>query len=121
MHELLPMKYSFVYCFTKLIHDCRFYDSSTGSLQLDSTDLRDINIRWLRSQIGIVSQEPVLFDASIAHNIRYGITAAEISDEDVVNAAKMANIHHFVQSLPQVSVLRTHIGYAFIVHLIAKI
>ena len=81
----------------------RFYDPSTGSVLLDTTDLRDVNVRWLRSQIGIVSQEPVLFDASIAYNIRYGINSQEISDMAIVEAAKMANIHDFVQSLPQVS------------------
>ena len=51
----------------------------------------------------------MLFDASIAHNIRYGVTVAEVSDEDIVNAAKMANIHDFVQSLPQVSVFEYRI------------
>ena len=63
----------------------------------------------------------MLFDASIAHNIRYGVTVAEVSDEDIVNAAKMANIHDFVQSLPQVSVFeyRVRLGYMFTVQLIA--
>jgi len=48
----------------------RFYDPLGGKLMLDGVDLRDLNLRWMRSQIGIVSQEPVLFDASIAENIR---------------------------------------------------
>jgi ABC-type multidrug transport system fused ATPase/permease subunit len=47
----------------------RFYDPSKGKMMLDGRDLRDLNIRWLRSQVGIVSQEPVLFDTSIAENI----------------------------------------------------
>ncbi len=51
-------------------------------------ELRDVNIRWLRCQIGIVSQKPVVLNTSIAHNICYGVTAADISDEDVVNATK---------------------------------
>ena len=84
----------------------RFYDPLSGSLTLDGTDLKDLNIRWLRSQIGIVSQEPVLFDTSIAENIRYGANFREVSDEEVVEAAKAANIHTFIDSLPQVSTAR---------------
>ena len=81
----------------------RFYDPSAGSLTLESFDLRDLNLHWLRSQIGIVSQEPVLFDASIAENIRYGALFREVSDEEVIEAAKSANIHSFIESLPQVT------------------
>ena len=80
----------------------RFYDPSTGSLTLENFDLHDLNLQWLRSQIGIVSQEPVLFDASIAENIRYGALFREVSDEEVIEAAKSANIHSFIESLPQV-------------------
>ena len=63
-----------------------------------------MNIRWLRQQIGVVSQEPVLFDASIAENVRYGALFREVSDEEVIEATKAANIHSFIESLPQVSV-----------------
>ena len=84
----------------------RFYDVLSGSLTLDGNDVRDLNIRWLRSQIGIVSQEPVLFDSSIAYNIRYGANFRDVSDEEVIEAAKAANIHSFIESLPQVSVAR---------------
>jgi len=80
----------------------RFYDPQNGSLALDGSDLRDLNLHWLRSQIGVVSQEPVLFDASIAENIRYGALFREVSDEEVIEAAKAANIHSFIESLPQV-------------------
>ena len=83
----------------------RFYDPSTGSLTLENIDLRDLNLHWLRSQIGIVSQEPVLFDASIAENVRYGALFREVSDEEVIEAAKSANIHSFIESLPQVTIL----------------
>ena len=82
----------------------RFYDPSSGSLLLEEQDLRDLNIRWLRNQIGIVSQEPVLFDKSIADNIRYGANFREVTDEEVIEAAKAANIHNFIQTLPQVSI-----------------
>ena len=81
----------------------RFYDPVAGSLTMDSNDTRDLNLRWLRSQIGIVSQEPVLFNASIADNIRYGANFREVSDEEVIEAAKAANIHSFIETLPQVS------------------
>ena len=82
----------------------RFYDPSYGSLTLDGRDLRGYNIRWLRSHIGFVSQEPVLFDATIANNIRYGINSREVTDEEVIEAANSANIDNFVKSLPQVHV-----------------
>lgn len=81
----------------------RFYDPVTGNVTLEGTDLRDLNLSWLRRQIGIVSQEPVLFDASIAENIRYGALYREVTDQEVIDAAKSANIHSFIESLPQVS------------------
>ena len=81
----------------------RFYNPLDGQITLDNVNLRDINIRWLRSQIGFVSQEPVLFDASIADNIRYGANYREVSDEEVQEAAKAANIHTFIETLPQVN------------------
>lgn len=80
----------------------RFYDPLSGRLDLDGTNISDLNISWLRQQIGIVSQEPVLFDKSIADNIRYGANYREVSSEEVIKAAKAANIHNFVESLPQV-------------------
>ncbi len=80
----------------------RFYDPQSGSLSLDGKDIRDLNIRWLRSQIGFVSQEPILMDSSIADNIRYGANFREVSGEEVIEAAKAANIHTFVETLPQV-------------------
>lgn len=81
----------------------RFYDPSSGSLKFDGVDCRDLNLRWLRSQMGIVSQEPVLFDASIAENIRYGALFREVSEDEVISAAKAANIHDFIETLPMVS------------------
>ena len=69
-----------------------FYDPLAGFISLDDTDLKELNIRWLRSQVGIVSQEPVLFDASIASNIQYGVNFREVSDEEVLEAAKAASL-----------------------------
>ena len=80
----------------------RFYDPAAGSILLDGVDLRDLNISWLRRQISLVSQEPVLFNMSIADNIRYGANFREISDEEIMEAAKSANIHEFIQTLPEV-------------------
>lgn len=86
----------------------RFYDVGSGCVTLDGVDVRQLNVGWLRAQIGVVFQEPVLFDASIAENIRYGANFRAVSDDEVVEAAKMANIHSFVESLPQVRV-RTYV------------
>ena len=61
-------------------------------------DVRELNIKWLRNNIGVVSQEPVLFDTTIAENIRYGRDDATM--EDIKNAAKNANVHDFINSLP---------------------
>ncbi|UJR12686.1 hypothetical protein I4U23_016860 [Adineta vaga] len=77
----------------------RFYDVTDGHILLNGIDIRKLNIRWLRSQIGLVSQEPVLFDLTIAENIVYG--RENISLEDIINAAKEANIHQFISELPQ--------------------
>ena len=81
----------------------RFYEPTAGLVTVDEADVKDLNIRWLRNQIGIVSQEPVLFSASIADNIRYGANFRDVSDEEVIEAAKAANIHNFIDTLPQVS------------------
>ena len=75
---------------------------------MDGNDIGTLNIQWLRSQIGLVSQEPVLFDTSIADNIRYGANFREVTDEEVEMAAKSANIHNFIMSLPQVCNMLCH-------------
>lgn len=69
---------------------------------MDDNDIKVLNIHWLRSQVGLVSQEPVLFDTTIADNIRYGANFREVSDGEVEAAAKAANIHHFIMGLPEV-------------------
>ena len=71
--------------------------------KLDGTDIKVFNIQWLRQQIGLVSQEPALFDMTIAENIRYGANFKEVTDEEIQQAAKTANIHDFIVSLPKVS------------------
>ena len=78
--------------------------------------MRDLNLHWLQSQIGIVSKEPVLFDAIIAENIRYGALFREVSDAEVMKAAKAANIHNFTESLPQQ--FAVHVNLCFLLCLI---
>jgi len=77
----------------------RFYDPQRGAVLLDGADIRTLNVRWLRSQLGLVGQEPVLFVGSVAENIAYGKEGA--TREEVEEAARMANAHGFVtESLP---------------------
>ncbi|XP_077304025.1 bile salt export pump-like isoform X2 [Lithobates pipiens] len=78
----------------------RFYDPDEGKVLVDGHDTLNVNISFLRSKIGIVSQEPVLFEGSIADNIKYGDNSREISMEEVITAAKKAQLHDFVLSLP---------------------
>ena len=77
----------------------RFYDVTSGTIRLDGHDIRHLDASWLRRQIGIVSQEPVLFDTSIIENIRYGCPNA--TEEDVVEACKQANCHDFITQFSQ--------------------
>ena len=72
----------------------RFYDPSSGSVMLDGVDVRELNLRWLRSRLGLVGQEPVLFMGTVSENIAYGKPGA--SEEEVEAAARMANAHTFI-------------------------
>lgn len=76
----------------------RFYDVHDGSVLIDNNNIKDINVRYLRKHIGVVSQEPVLFDASIADNIRMGHSDA--TQEMIETAAKNANAYDFITALP---------------------
>ncbi|XP_061771598.1 ATP-dependent translocase ABCB1-like isoform X3 [Nerophis ophidion] len=78
----------------------RFYDTTHGRVMLDSKSVKELNIHWLRSQIGIVSQEPVLFDCSLAENIAYGDNSRTVTMEEIKAAAEAANIHSFIENLP---------------------
>jgi len=105
----------------------RFYDPQSGVVSLDGHDIKKLNIRWLRNQIGYVGQEPILFAGTVADNISYGLppellgqtaelsvrddvpdaapTSAKLSKEElrarVVAAAKLANAHDFISDFPQ--------------------
>ncbi|KAG8190233.1 hypothetical protein JTE90_011954 [Oedothorax gibbosus] len=79
----------------------RFYDPQSGSVMLDGTDVVEMNVSNLRSHIGLVSQEPVLFSYSIADNIAYGDNSRQVDMEEIIQAAREANIHNFISTLPQ--------------------
>ena len=77
----------------------RFYDIDSGSITIDGTDIREVTLESIRKQIGIVSQEIVLFHDSIANNIAYG--ASEKSMEKIIAAAKAAHAHDFIMAQPK--------------------
>jgi ABC-type multidrug transport system fused ATPase/permease subunit len=76
----------------------RFYDPQEGRVTFDGRDVRALDPRWLRGQIGTVAQEPILFSTSVAENIRYGRPGA--SDPEVEQAARAGNAHQFVGRFP---------------------
>ena len=76
----------------------RFYDPTAGAILVDGVDIRDVTLRSLRSQVGIVTQETVLFDDTIASNIAYGSPGA--TREQIETAARAAHAHEFIQNLP---------------------
>ncbi len=76
----------------------RFYDVSEGRVTIDGADVRDITLASLRSSIGVISQDPFLFSATVRENIAFGAPTA--TDEDVEHAARLAQAHEFVDRLP---------------------
>lgn len=85
----------------------RFYDPDQGRVTLDGHDLRTLDLVWLRQQIGYVGQEPVLFATSIKENLLFGNENA--TNEEIIEALKMAEAYDFVNSLEQK--LDTYVGY----------
>jgi len=77
----------------------RLYDPTAGRVLLDGRDLRSLSPEWLRRQVGVVSQEPLLFSSSIADNIRYGREGAR--DDEIEAAALAANAHEFIARFPE--------------------
>ncbi|OOF98313.1 hypothetical protein ASPCADRAFT_142439 [Aspergillus carbonarius ITEM 5010] len=85
----------------------RFYNPVAGRITLDGHDLQTLNLRWLRQQVALVSQEPRLFSASIYQNIKFGLIGSEYEHEPeaqitkrIHDAARMANAHDFIMALP---------------------
>jgi subfamily B ATP-binding cassette protein MsbA len=77
----------------------RFYDVTAGNLLVDGTDVRDVSLASLRGQIGLVTQEVILFDDTVRNNIAYG--RSDIPMERVIEAARAAHAHPFIEALPQ--------------------
>jgi subfamily B ATP-binding cassette protein MsbA len=77
----------------------RFYDPTEGVIRIDGTDLRDVTLESLRKQIGLVAQETILFDDTVARNIAYGM--GPVDPNRVIEAARAAYAHEFIQRLPQ--------------------
>lgn len=86
----------------------RFYDPVGGKVFLDGHDISTLNLRWLRQQISLVSQEPTLFGTTIFENIKHGLIGTrfenekdDVQKERIIQAAKMANAHEFISALPE--------------------
>ncbi|KAI0989395.1 hypothetical protein GJ496_009361 [Pomphorhynchus laevis] len=79
----------------------RFYDPTHGQILIDGINLKEVNLPSYRRHFGIVSQEPILFDWSIAKNIAFGATDRNVSMHEIESAAKAANIHSFIVKLPE--------------------
>jgi subfamily B ATP-binding cassette protein MsbA len=77
----------------------RFYDVKEGRILIDGYDIRKVTLKSLRDQIGLVTQQTILFNDTVRNNIAYG--SLTCSDQEVVEAAKAANAHDFIQRLPQ--------------------
>mgnify|MGYP001070529377 CR=1 FL=1 len=76
----------------------RFYDADEGEVLFDGINVKDLSVKWLRENIGIVSQEPVLFNKTIGENISFG--RSDSTQEEIIAAAKSANAHDFISKLP---------------------
>jgi len=77
----------------------RFYDVDSGYISIDDIDIRDASVQSLRSQIGIVTQDMILFNETVADNIRYGHTSAKM--DDIIRAAQSANAQQFIENMPE--------------------
>ncbi|XP_052741203.1 multidrug resistance protein homolog 49 isoform X2 [Bicyclus anynana] len=88
----------------------RCYDVIDGSITIDEVDIRNVSVKWLRSKIGVVGQEPVLFNTTVQENIRYGRDDA--TDFEVECAAILANAQEFIRKLPLAREGRTTIVVA---------
>ena len=86
----------------------RFYDVENGCLSIDGTNIKDIKLASLRDQLGLVTQDSIMFNGSIADNVKIGKQNA--TEEEIIDALKIANAYEFVQNLPQG--IHTNIGDA---------
>ncbi|XP_057417279.1 ABC transporter B family member 21-like isoform X2 [Lotus japonicus] len=79
----------------------RFYDPDSGQITLDGTEIQKLQLKWFRQQMGLVSQEPVLFNDTIRANIAYGKGGDAATEAEIIAAAELANAHKFISSLQQ--------------------
>ncbi|WCJ27336.1 ABC transporter B family member 9 [Euphorbia peplus] len=77
----------------------RFYDPDSGHVYIDNVEIKQFKLQWLRQQMGLVGQEPVLFNETIRDNIAYG-KQGEVTEDEILTATKAANAHGFISSLP---------------------
>ena len=98
---VLTAAVSQLFCYSKStaiqLIEC-FYRPTDGAVKYKGVDLKDMNTLWLRDQVGLVSQQPTLFDCSIEENIKYA--CPEATHEQVVEAAKQANADSFITAFP---------------------
>jgi len=80
----------------------RFYDPDSGHITLDGKEIKSMLVKWLRQQMGLVSQEPVLFNDTIRANIAYG-KGGDATEAEIIAAAELANAHNFTSSLQEVN------------------
>jgi ATP-binding cassette subfamily B (MDR/TAP) protein 1 len=78
----------------------RLYEAEAGMVTIDGQDVTTLNINWLRNNVGIVQQEPILFNATVEENVRIG--NPEMSQEEVIRVCRMANAHDFIRKLAHV-------------------
>ena len=79
----------------------RFYDPDSGQITLDGIEIQNLQLKWLRQQIGLVGQEPILFNDTIRANIAYG-KGGNATETEITKAAELANAHRFISGLQQV-------------------
>lgn len=82
----------------------RFYDPNSGKITLDGIEIQKLQLKWLRQQMGLVSQEPMLFNDTIRANIAYG-KEGDATETEILAAAELANAHNFISGLQQVKKL----------------
>lgn len=82
----------------------RFYDPDMGRIMVDGIEIHKFQLRWLRRQMGLVSQEPILFNDTIRANIAYG-KEGNATEAEILTAAESANAHKFISGLQQVGIL----------------
>lgn len=94
----------------------RFYDLDSGHILLDGVEIQKLKLRWLRQQMGLVSQEPVLFNDTVRANIAYG-KGGDATESEIIAAAESANAHQFISGLQQV---RAHYVHCLNKHELSK-